>query len=124
MDFSPYPKPGPHKRPGGPLNGFGGGDLFTFIMGVVFTLLVMSVRGPACLPARPPACLPFWPTASRRPPAWLQVLFGLSILLGLVELSALAGFAFLVLPCVACGWMAWGPLPCDKDNKMRSMKFG
>ena len=53
-----------------------------------------------------------------------QVCFGLSILMGAVEMHPLTGFAFLVLPCVACGWMAWGPLPCDKDKKMRSMKFG
>jgi len=43
-DNTPYPGPKKYMRPGGPLNGFGGGDLFTFIMGVVFALLIGSVR--------------------------------------------------------------------------------
>jgi hypothetical protein len=57
-------------------------------------------------------------------PRALQFFFGLAILLGAVEMSALAGLVFLVLPCVAVGWLAYGPLPCDRDETMRRMQLG
>ena len=53
-----------------------------------------------------------------------QSIFGLTILLGAYEMSSLAGLVFLIMPCVIVGWLAFGPLPCDKDETMRRMKFG
>jgi hypothetical protein len=53
-----------------------------------------------------------------------QFIFGLTILLGAFEMSALAGLVFLIMPCVIVGWLAFGPLPCDRDETMKRMKFG
>ena len=86
--------PAPHKRSGGPLRMLTCGDPFSMLLGMACTLVSLTVG------------------------------FGLAILVGAVDMSPLAGLAFTFLPCVCIGWHACGPLPCDRDETMRRMKFG